>query len=291
MNGVFLPKADETYIINDKVAQLFKILQISRKNCPQNVKLVGPHGCGKTELAIQFAARLNLPLLIMDCANLREARDWFGYKSAKDGTVFWHESQFVRAVEAGNHVILLDELNRANPNLLNTLMPLLDARRFTYLEEKGNKICVGPGTVFFASMNEGAGYTGTSALDRAIRDRFPRAVELTYLGESDEIKLLVKRVGVSEDVATRLVGMATKIRQESIGIAASLTEGLSTRQLIAAAHDFAIGGVDTLTFTISNHFSSEGDDDSERVRVQNIIQGKFGDMLAAQAAKAAKKGA
>jgi MoxR-like ATPase len=291
MNGVFLPKADETYIINDKVAQLFKILQISRKNCPQNVKLVGPHGCGKTELAIQFAARLNLPLLIMDCANLREARDWFGYKSAKDGTVFWHESQFVRAVEAGNHVILLDELNRANPNLLNTLMPLLDARRFTYLEEKGNKICVGPGTVFFASMNEGAGYTGTSALDRAIRDRFPRAVELTYLGESDEIKLLVKRVGVSEDVATRLVGMATKIRQESIGIAASLTEGLSTRQLIAAAHDFAIGGVDTLTFTISNHFSSEGDDDSERVRVQNIIQGKFGDMLAAQAAKASKKGA
>jgi nitric oxide reductase NorQ protein len=291
MNGVFLPKADETYIINDKVAQLFKILQISRKNCPQNVKLVGPHGCGKTELAIQFAARLNLPLLIMDCANLREARDWFGYKSAKDGTVFWHESQFVRAVEAGNHVILLDELNRANPNLLNTLMPLLDARRFTYLEEKGNKICVGPGTVFFASMNEGAGYTGTSALDRAIRDRFPRAVELTYLGESDEIKLLVKRVGVSEDVATRLVGMATKIRQDSIGISASLTEGLSTRQLIAAAHDFAIGGVDTLTFTISNHFSAEGDDDSERVRVQNIIQGKFGDMLAAQAAKAAKKGA
>lgn len=291
MNGVFLPKADETYIINDKVAQLFKILQISRKNCPQNVKLVGPHGCGKTELAIQFAARLGLPLLIMDCANLREARDWFGYKSAKDGTVFWHESQFVKAVSAGNHVILLDELNRANPNLLNTLMPLLDARRFTYLEEKGDKICVGPGTVFFASMNEGAGYTGTSALDRAIRDRFPRSVELTYLGEADEIKLLMKRVGVSEDIATRLVGMATKIRQDSIGISASLTESLSTRQLIAAAHDFAIGGVDTLTFTISNHFSSDGDDDSERVRVQSIIQGKFGDMLAAQAAKAAKKGA
>lgn len=291
MSGVFRPKADETYIINDKVAQLFKILQISRKNCPQNVKLVGPHGCGKTELAIQFAARLNLPLLIMDCANLREARDWFGYKSAKDGTVFWHESQFVKAVEAGNHVILLDELNRANPNLLNTLMPLLDARRFTYLEEKGDKICVGPGTVFFASMNEGAGYTGTSALDRAIRDRFPRAVELTYLDEANEIKLLMNRVGVSEDIATRLVGMAAKIRQDSIGLSASLTEGLSTRQLIAAAHDFAIGGVDTLTFTISNHFSSEGDDESERVRVQNIIQGKFGDLLAAQAAKAAKKGA
>lgn len=290
-SGVFLPQPDETYIINEHVAQLFKILQISRKNCPQNINLVGPHGCGKTELAIQFAARLNLPLLIMDCANLREARDWFGYKTAREGTVYWHESQFVKAVEAGNHVILLDELNRANPHLLNTLMPLLDARRFTYLEEKGDKICVGPGTVFFASMNEGAGYTGTSALDRAIRDRFPRVVELTYLGEKDEIKLLVKRVGIAEDIATRLVQMANKIRQDATGLSAALTESLSTRQLIAAAHDFAIGGVETLTFTVSNHFSADGDDDSERVRVQSIIQGKFGDLLAAKAAKAAQKGA
>jgi hypothetical protein len=290
-NGVFLPKPDETYVVNESVAQLFKILQISRKNCPQNIRLIGPHGCGKTELAIQFAARLNLPLLIMDCANLREARDWFGYKTAREGTVYWHESQFVKAVEAGNHVILLDELNRANPHLLNTLMPLLDARRFTYLEEKGDKICVGPGTVFFASMNEGAGYTGTSALDRAIRDRFPRIVEMTYLGEKDEINLLVKRVGVDDDIATRLVQMANKIRQDATGLSATLTESMSTRQLIAAAHDFAIGGVETLAFTISNHFSSDGDDDSERVRVQNIIQGKFGDLLAAKAAKVAKKGA
>jgi len=288
-HGVFYPKPDTTYIINGHVEKLFTILETSSKKCPQNVNLIGPHGCGKTELAIQFAARHGRPLLIMDCANLREARDWFGYKSASSGTVFWQESQFVRAVQAGNHVILLDELNRANPNLLNTLMPILDARRFTYLEEKGDKIIVGPGTVFFASMNEGAGYTGTSALDRAIRDRFPRAVELTYLGETDEVKLLVNRTGVNKDIASRLVQMANKIRQDATGLSATLTESLSTRQLLAAAHDFVLGGVDTLQFTITNHFSPEGDDDSERVKVQSIIQGKFGDLIAAQAA--ASKGA
>lgn len=283
-HGVFYPKPDATYIINAQIEGLFNILETSSKKCPQNVNLIGPHGCGKTELAIQFAARHGRPLLIMDCANLREARDWFGYKSATAGTVFWQESQFVRAVQAGGHVILLDELNRANPNLLNTLMPILDARRFTYLEEKGNKIIVGPGTVFFASMNEGAGYTGTSALDRAIRDRFPRAVELTYLGEADEVRLLVSRTGINKDIAGRLVQMANKIRQDAAGMSASLTESLSTRQLLAAAHDFVLGGVDTLQFTITNHFSPEGDDDSERVKVQSIIQGKFGDLIAAQAA-------
>ena len=285
-HGVFYPRPDKTYIINKQVEGLFKILEASSKKCPQNVNLIGPHGCGKTELAIQFAARLNRPLLIMDCANLREARDWFGYKTAKEGTVYWHESQFVRAIQAGNHVILLDELNRANPNLLNTLMPILDARRFTYLEERGDKIVVGPETVFFASMNEGAGYTGTTSLDRAIRDRFPRAVELTYLGEKDEIKLVMNRTSIDKDIATRLVQMANKIRQDATGLSATLTESMSTRQLLAAAHDFALGGVDTLQFTITNHFSPDGDEDSERVKVQSLIQGKFGDLMAAQAAAA-----
>ena len=106
--------------------------------------------------------------------------------------------------------------------------------------------------------------------------------------------MLIKRVGVAPEIATRLVQMAQKIRQDATGLSASLTESLSTRQLIAAAHDFAIGGVETLTFTIINHFSADGDDDSERIRVQNIIQGKFGDMLAAAAdkeVKSSKKGA
>lgn len=288
-SGVFQPKPDTTYIINENTENLFKILHVSRKHGPQNVNLVGPHGCGKTELAIQFAARAESPMLIMDCANLREARDWFGYKTAREGTVYWHESQFVQAVEAGGHVILLDELNRANPHILNTLMPLLDGRRFTFLEEKGGKICVGPGTVFFATMNEGAGYTGTTTIDRALRDRFPRRLELTYLSEKDEIKLLVNRIGIEKEIATLLVQMANKIRQDSSGLSASLTESVSTRQLLAAAYDFMIGGVETLQFTVSNHFSPDGDDDSERVKVQNIIQGKFGHLLAATAAK--KKGA
>lgn len=289
-HGVFFPTVDETYLINDRIGRLFNLLENAVKTSPQNVALIGPHGCGKTELAMQFAARTNKPMLIMDCANLREPRDWFGSKGAKDGTVYWNESQFVRALEAGDHVILLDELNRANPSLLNTLMPLLDDRRFTYLEEKNDTVRVGTGTVFFATMNEGAGYTGTSSLDRAVRDRFPRAVELTYLTEKEETTLLTNRTGVNKDIAKRLVQLANKVRQDSQGMTASLTESISTRQLIAAARDFVFGGVETLEFTITNHFSDEGDDDSERARVQSIIQGKFGDIMAAAGAEATTAG-
>jgi midasin (ATPase involved in ribosome maturation) len=104
-HGVFYPKADASFTLSTiRSTTCSRLLEASSEKCPQNVNLIGPHGCGKTELAIQFAARLGRPLLIMDCSQISgEARDWFGYKSAKEGAVYWHESQFVRAVSAGNH--------------------------------------------------------------------------------------------------------------------------------------------------------------------------------------------
>jgi hypothetical protein len=76
-----------------------------------------------------------------------------------------------------------------------------------------------------------------------ITDRFPRAVELTYLGEDDETKLLTSRTGIKKDLAKRLVQMANKIRQDATGLTATLTESLSTRQLLAAAHDFVLAAL------------------------------------------------
>jgi midasin (ATPase involved in ribosome maturation) len=64
---------------------------------------------------MQYAAISGKPMLIMDCANLKEPRDWFGYKTIVNGEIVWHESQFDRAISAGGHVILLDEINRVQP--------------------------------------------------------------------------------------------------------------------------------------------------------------------------------
>ena len=171
-NGVFTPEVNETYFITPEIEKLFSRVKKLSKNKTQKIMLQGAHGAGKTEMAMQYSALTESPMLIMDCANLKEPRDWFGYKTISNGDIVWHESQFDRAISEGGHVILLDEINRVHPSVLNTLLPLLDHRGFTYLEEKGDCIRVGANTIFFATMNEGSAYTGTSSTDIALRDRF-----------------------------------------------------------------------------------------------------------------------
>lgn len=274
--GVFVPEVNDTYYITPEIISLFERLSKLSKNATQKVMLRGPHGAGKTEMAIQFAARHKKPMIIMDCANLKEPRDWFGYKTIENGNVVWHESQFDKVVTAGDHVILLDEINRVHPSVLNTLLPLLDGRGFTYLEEKGDVIRIGPNTVFFATMNEGAAYTGTTTTDVAMKDRWSRIVEVSYLPKDKEVEVLTARTGVSEENATSLVEIANQIRKKSTGIGSQFSDGFSTRQLIACAEDFVIDGVDSLTFTMTNLFSADGGTNSERAAVLQLIQGKFG---------------
>lgn len=276
LTGTIVPEVDGTYFISPDIEALFKRVDAMAHARTQKVLLKGPHGAGKTEMAIQFAARTKRPLLIMDCANLREARDWFGSKNIDNGRVVWHESLFVKALEAGGHVIVLDEFTRGHQTVMNPLNPLLDGRGFTYVEEKGGIIRVGSNTVFFATMNEGASYTGTHAIDAAMRDRWQRTIEVTYLPKDQEVDLLTRRTGIGEDDANALVDIANQIRKRSTGLGATFSDGFSTRQLIAAAEDFAAGGLPSLTFTVTNLFSADGGTTSERAAVLQLIQGKFG---------------
>jgi MoxR-like ATPase len=275
--GVFYPVVDPTYRLHEDTKVLYSVIDAGRAHKPQNVMFKGPHGCGKTEAALQYAAIHGLPVLVMDCANLREPRDWFGYKTLVNGTIQWVTSGFVKAIKRGDVVIVLDEANRVPPAVMNTLLPLLDDRRFTYLEELRETIEVGPGTVFIASANEGSRYTGTSAMDAALRDRFRRIVEFTYLSDKEEVALLQERTGINEKDAVKLVHIANTIRAKASGLEATFSTSVSTRQLLTAAEDLMAAGPSTLTFSIANHFSAEGAADSERYQVLQLIKGKFGD--------------
>lgn len=232
--------------------------------------------CGKTELAIEYAAQHKLPVLVMDCANVREARDWFGYRTIAAGTVKWKCSLFDKAVAQGHTVVVLDELPRVSPTVLNTLFPLLDRRRFTYIEEKGSILRVGPGTIFFATMNEGYAYTGNTSIDAALTDRFSRRIEVDYLKPSDESKVLQSRTGIPKDDADKLVDLALTIRKKAVGVGATLTKTVSTRQLIAAASDFVALGAEGLAYNLTNHYAAEGGETGERAQLLQMVQGKFG---------------
>jgi nitric oxide reductase NorQ protein len=276
-DALLTPSLDSSFNMSAGLRGYFgQIAAAAQGGSIEQLRFVGAAGCGKTEAALQLAAIAGFPAFVQDCSIVREPRDWFGSKTVKDGSISWVDSQFVRAVTRGNTVILLDEANRASLTVGNSLLPLLDRRRATLVEERGSVVTVAPGTIFVATMNEGSAYTGTSAMDAALRDRFPRVIEMTYLGMNDEVNLLVQRTGVDSDIARKLVEIAGKTRAVVGGSISAFGTVLSTRQLLAAAADYRLSGRHSLTYTIANLYSSEGGNESERAAITALIMGKFG---------------
>ena len=217
----------------------------------------------------------------MDCANVREPRDWFGYRTFDPVTknIVWHESLFVKLIEIPHSVIVLDELNRVSPLVINTLIPLLDHRRSTYLEEAGKTISCGEGVTFWAPINEGSQFTGTIALDEAISDRFGLVMECKFLPSIEEKLVLHKKTGLEASVCEKLVDVANQVRVKAqMDSADSYSKPISTRMLENAARAFKKQGAKSLQFTLLNHYSSAGGQTSERNNLRTLLVGKFGQL-------------
>ena len=243
------------------------ILSIGKSTKPENLRLIGPAGCGKTSAAQWLAQETGKALLIMDCSIIREPRDWFGFRTVKDGAIKWQDTAFVRQVMEGNCVICLDELNRAPSAVLNGLMPLLDHRRSTWVEERGAAVTCGPNITFVATTNVGSRYIGASPVDLALADRFSRVIEVSYLDVTDETDLLCRRIpSLPRNSAEALTVIASTTRAKTSGY-----EPISTRELLAAASDLALYGEHSLRYTLLSKIT----DHSKRASLATLLTGKF----------------
>jgi len=232
----------------------------------ENLRITGPSGCGKTSVGQWLAQETGRPLLIMDCAVVREPRDWFGFRTVQDGKIGWQDTEFVRAVEAGNYIILLDEMNRASTSVLNGLFSLTDHRRRAWIEERQKAVVVGPNTMFIATTNVGSRYVGASPIDAALDERFGRMIEMTYLSHKEEANLLQRRTGITEDHALALSEVAQKTRQST-----STVKPISTRRLLSAAADLSRYGESSLEYTLLTACI----DLQERSALAALLMGKF----------------
>lgn len=281
--GIIWPALDPNFYVPEKHARQLESIHEDSQNEPQNVMLVGHQGCGKSEMAIWFAAKHRRPLIMMNCPIVRETKDWFGYRDAHEGTLTWEKSDFVRACELGNAVILMDEYNRVPPHLHGTLYPLLDRRRQSYVNEIGETIYVAPGTVFFATANIGHRFVGTFTLDAANDDRWGSRIDVGFLPEAVEIDIIVKKTGLDVAYARKLATLAKDVRKkanESMG--ADLSKSISTRQLLHTAtkmKTYLAKGwpvKEVFDYCITPYYSSDGGTNSEQATVMQLIQGIFG---------------
>jgi len=155
----------------------------------------------------------------------------------------------------------------------NILFPCLDRRRYLPIdvasEDVARQIPVHEETAFIATANIGSEYSGTQQIDRALLDRF-FPIELDYLPEDDEVRVLVNRTKVDEDKARSVVRVANKIREQhksqELSNAISIRHCLQVSSLIYDGFDLN----KAMTSTIMPLFQ-DGIGVSERSKVLSII--------------------
>ncbi len=124
--------------------------------------LIGNHGCAKTHVANAVARALNKRFLVYD-ASKAMFEDVLGYPNVeklKEGIVEYVPS---KVTVWDKEIILIDELNRALPELQNRWLEIIRSRKIMGFETKVKWV--------WAAMNP-MSYSATQALDEALIGRF-----------------------------------------------------------------------------------------------------------------------
>lgn len=205
---------------------------LAQKTGFANVLLTGPSGFGKTTLAYLFAAKTKREFVKVDMSLVTEASEILGSLALVDGTTQFNETPFTQAIKKGNCVILLDEINRAYPNVTNPLLGLLDdTHSVTYA---GTTYNVAPNTVFVVTANIGSQYTGTFKSDAALLNRMNFTCTVGDLPPEEEAKIYVNKTGVDRAQAVAIVKALIDCRSTFVGspIDFSPRTGISIARII-----------------------------------------------------------
>lgn len=212
------------------------------------IMLTGESGFGKTTIAEQAAKFLGLEFLRFDCSTVRDPDAWYGTNEVrKHETSDTMETRFVPTdlaltLARGNCVIVLDELNRVDPQLHNSILPLLDDTQAITVH--GQRFTTGHNVILVGTMNLGHKYTGILPLDEAVLNRFEFILEVGALPYDIECEVLTKRQAIDPSQADEIVRIATMLRDQdfncstrsSLRVAKMVAHGLTLRQ----AFEFSI---------------------------------------------------
>jgi len=217
--------AEPYYVPSGDEIALFE--QASRSEIP--VLLKGPTGCGKTRFVSYMAWRLGRPLVTVACHEDLTASDLVGRYLFVDGETRWVDGPLTAAVRMGA-ICYLDEVVEARNDTLVVIHPLSDDRRILPVEKRNELLHAAEGFQLVISYNP-AYQSVMKDLKQSTRQRFI-GMSFDYPERDLETQIVAKEGGVDEDLASRLVRVAHRVRKlRNHG----LEEGVSTRLLIYAA--------------------------------------------------------
>lgn len=248
--------------------------------------LLGPTGCGKTELVMRASKAMGVPFEPFNFGAMSEPRiSLIGATHFhKDTGTLFNQSRFIASIQKEQVVILMDELTRANRDASNLIYPLLDGQGYMSLDESEDARIIyrGKGVSFIGTANVGYEYTGTDALDRALLDRMCFKFHLTYPTAAVESDIIFKRYpSCSKDIVKKIT--ETAMQQRSMANEGGDFEtAISTRMILDCAKALS-DGMDphvAVRFAIVNCFPKEGGVSSEQTKMLQLFQKRAPELVA-----------
>lgn len=278
----FIPKHDEDWIPGEVEQRQLEELALGVED-GDNVLIIGPHGIGKSTLALELAAICDQPVrrVHMD-GDIRRA-DFVGEKNVvvdKDSgqaITRWLDGVLPDAAERG-HWLLIEEIDAMPAHIGFILHGVLERHRhLAIMGDRGREVKFHPHFRIIATGNtlghgdDSGMYAGTNVLNEAFLDRWGTTIRGSYPAAATEVAMLVKRTGIEKALADKMVQVAAKVREaqrqdQCVG-------GISPRRMI----DWAQKTVRmndprrAARLTVTNKL---GPDDAKFV--DNLIQRHFG---------------
>lgn len=231
-----VPEIDDSYVFRpEELVDLVMALQLNMPSLAW-----GMHGTGKTTLWEQICARMNRPWLRVQHTDTTEEAHIVGQMLVRDGATVFEYGPLAEAMIHGL-VYCADEYDFAHPAVIAVYQPILEGKPLYIKEAPAGQRMIKPhpNFRFIATGNtNGSGddtglYSGTKIGNAAAYSRFGVTVQVHYPEKATEISILRQRIGVTQEVADKLVDFAERVR--SMYGNGELSLPISPRELIRAA--------------------------------------------------------
>lgn len=230
------PKVDKNrarnrgYYVPEEIDKVFDAaLSVAQTVGMFAAMMTGPSGYGKTSLPYIIAKGRGLNVVRVDCSIVRDPEEWFGTRQLVGGETKFTLNEFAEAVQAGDCIIILDEINRPETPIANGLFRFLDSGT---VHIHGHTIQRGPNVLVVGTMNQGYQYTGTFQADEALLNRFGATIQVGPLPPEEEAAVLKARGGVPEreaEIITRVLGV---LRRQELSVDVSTRVSLNIARLV-----------------------------------------------------------
>ncbi|EYB82690.1 hypothetical protein Y032_0353g3293 [Ancylostoma ceylanicum] len=226
--GTNLPQEDSNYVVTKTVKS--NLAEIARITCSGRfpVLLEGETSAGKTSIVCHLARITGNAIVRINNHEHTDVQEYMGsYVGDSAGRLVFREGALVRAVRDGSWVIL-DELNLAPTDIIETLNRLLDDNRELFVPELNTVIQAHPRFRLFATQNPAGSYGGRKRLSRALLSRFV-VLRFDHLPLDELSSMVCVRCGVHTSAATKMINVLSKLRlKRSVSGLFSAKDGLMT---------------------------------------------------------------